>query len=183
MSRAASAAFVVWLTAPLSPSGAATTAAEVTPGQWEADLTMRRGDHAYLDGRVRTALGAFRVAAALDPRRVDAHWRIGHCLVKLRRVPEALAALQRARDLAPDDPRVLNTCAVVHMLAGNLLEAVRLARRATQFAPRVADVWDTLGWAAAHAGDRDQARTAFETALRLDPSHRAARRGLARLRR
>ena len=153
-----------------------------TPEEWDADIAMRMGEHAYLGGDVAGALKAFESAAGKDPRRADAHWRASHCLVVLERLPEALAALERARALAPYDPRILNTLAVVQMRSGRERAAVDTARRAVRYAPRVADVWDTLGWAYLQVEDRAQARGAFETALRLDPNHASAQQGLAQAR-
>lgn len=151
-----------------------------TPEEWDADIAMRLGEHAYLGGDVRAALAAFQSAAVKDPRRAEAHWRISHCLAILDRIPEALVSLERARALAPRDPRILNTLAVMQMKSGNVRSATESARRAVRQAPRVADVWDTLGWAYLQSGDRERARIAFETALRLDRSHTSAHKGLAR---
>lgn len=150
----------------------------VTPGEWEADLAMRIGDHAYLEGDLYEALESFRSATVKDPRRADAHWRLAHCMVALRRLREAGVELERALALAPEDPRFLNTLAVVQMRKGDVDLATRTAERAVARAPAVADVWDTLGWASLTAGNRTRARTAFQTAVRLDPRNRSSRRGL-----
>ena len=155
-------------------------ALQLTPEQWDADIAMRLGEHAYLGGDVQAALAAFRSAAAKDPHRPEAYWRTAHCLALMERIPEALQSLEKARELAPHDPRILNTLAVLTLKSGNSKSATEFARHAVSQAPRVADVWDTLGWAYLQGGDRERARTAFETALRLDPNHPSAREGLAK---
>lgn len=176
MHHIAGIALLIALAAP--PSHAAPPPRQITAGEWDADLAMRIGDHAYLEGDLYEALESFRAAAVKDPRRADAHWRLAHCMVALRRLREATRELERALALSPEDPRVLNTLAVVQMRKGELPQAIRTAERAISGAPGVADVWDTLGWAALTAGDRARARTAFETALRLDPRNKSSRRGL-----
>ena len=153
-----------------------------SPEEWDADISMRLGEHAYLGGDVNGALAAFQSAATKDPRRADASWRMSHCLAIQERIPEALHALDRALALAPTDPRILNTLAVVQMKSGNVRSAMETAKRAVLQAPRVADVWDTLGSAYLQSGDRERARLAYETALRLDRNHAAAAQGLARCR-
>lgn len=157
-----------------------TAPAVITPEEWDADIAMRLGEHAYLGGDVQTALQSFSTAASKDPRRVEAHWRVSHCLALLERNGEALAALERARTISPYDARILNTLAVVQMKAGQAKKAIESARAAVRYAPRVADVWDTLGWAYMQVDDRAQARAAFATALRLDHNHTSAQQGLSR---
>ena len=155
---------------------------EITPEQWDADIAMRLGEHAYLGGDVLAALAAFQSAASKDPRRAEAHWRCAHCLAILNRIPDALRELDRAREIAPHDPRILNTLAVIQLKTGNTRSATESARHAVSQAPRVADVWDTLGWAYLQSGDAYRAHLAFETALRLDPNHPSAKDGLAKSR-
>lgn len=143
---------------------------------------MRVGEHEYLGGDVSAALASFRSAAQKDPKRAEAHWRVSHCYAVMDRLPEALASLERARALAPDDPRILNTLAVVQMKAGDLKAAADSARRAVRQAPRVADVWDTVGWVYYYQREYERSRSAFETALKLDRNHGSARQGLAKAR-
>lgn len=172
------AALVLLLTPLANAQARAARASITTPEEWDADISMRLGEHRYLNGDVSGALQHFKLAAKKDPRRAEAHWRISHCLVVLDRMNEALASLEKARALEPNDARYLNTMAVVQMKLGQLRPAVETARHAVRYAPRVADVWDTLGWTYLQVGDRQQARYAFETALRLEPSHTSAQEGL-----
>lgn len=180
MHHIAAVALVIALAAPPSPASPPAPR-QTTAGEWEADFAMRVGDHAYLEGDLYEALESFRSAAAKDPLRADARWRMAHCMVALRRLREATVELERALALAPEDPRILNTLAVVQMRKGDLQDAIRTAERAVARAPGVSDVWDTLGWAALTAGQRSRARAAFETALRLDPRNKSSRRGLRQL--
>jgi Flp pilus assembly protein TadD len=172
------------LAAPLAHAASPAPSAsphQTSAGEWEADHSMRLGEHAYLEGDIHRALAHFRAAAEKDPRRAECRWRSAHCLVVYGRFREAVAELERARAIAPEDPRILNTLAVVQMRRGLNLEAARAAEQAVRFAPGVADVWDTLGWASLGAGNRERARVAFETAVRLDPHNRSAKRGLHKL--
>lgn len=169
------------LTAALAHAASPAPPRQTSAGEWEADHSMRLGEHAYLEGDIHRALAHFRAAAEKDPRRAECRWRSAHCLVVYGRYREAVAELERARTLAPEDPRILNTLAVVQMRRGLNVEASRAAEQAVRLAPGVADVWDTLGWATLGAGNRARARVAFEAAVRLDPHNRSARRGLQRL--
>ena len=50
--------------------------------------------------------------------------------------------------------------------------------RATSLSPRNATYWVTLGTARRNAGDAGGSRSAFQQALRFDPTNQTALRGL-----
>ena len=102
-----------------------------------------------------------------------------------------LAAAQRALDAGDaatagraaasvaDDPRAgialralaLRMRAEAHALSGDVAGALSDARRAAELAPSDARAWNSLGIAAADAGDRELAVDAFGNATRLDPTY------------
>lgn len=64
-------------------------------------------------------------------------------------------------------------------LAGNLAEAIRLAREVISAFPQHAPAYNHLGRALFNAGDDRSARQAFETAVRLQPDYAEAHHNLA----
>ena len=56
--------------------------------------------------------------------------------------------------------------------------AAAALERATQLSPRNANYWATLGTARRNSGDAGGARSAFQQALRFDPTNATALRGL-----
>ena len=71
-----------------------------------AEELIAIGRQYYREGRLAEAEQAFDRAAALAPDSVEALTQLAVTLDRLRRWPEALPLLRRARTLAPDDERV-----------------------------------------------------------------------------
>jgi TolB-like protein len=102
-------------------------------------------------GHWREALGHFTQAQALDPRSVATGRRLANSLLWLRRYPDALAAIDRARPLDPTNLDLLEVKAMVFLAQGDLEQARRVIRAApNQVAPTVlvasfGNYWD-LHW-------------------------------------
>lgn len=94
---------------------------------------------------------------------------------------EALAQLDRARELAPNDPNVATETGKTLLLAGNPAAALGEFGRALALDPRDARNYNNRGVALMALGQRDAARQDFERALRMDPSLTEARTNLDRL--
>jgi tetratricopeptide (TPR) repeat protein len=68
---------------------------------------LRRAQQLHTDGRIADAIAAARAALEIDPAYFEAWMYLGTTLVTRRLAfPEGLAALERATELAPDDPGV-----------------------------------------------------------------------------
>jgi tetratricopeptide (TPR) repeat protein len=120
-------------------------------------------DHA---ARQRVAEGSLqRQLAALGQQSVDG----------------ATAALRSAVARRPGDWQFRYNLANLWMEQKRYAAAVQELREVVRLMPDVEPLQTTLGEALLLAGDRAGARTAFETALRLDSSSSNARAGLARL--
>ena len=90
----------------------------------ESDLRAGRERNAAVDGRVEAARDRFRVATEQDPTFVAAYVGLGSSyLFGDPGTPEAAAALDRARGLAPLDPDVRFSRAVLALRAGRLDDA------------------------------------------------------------
>ncbi len=114
-------------------------ATELTPhdsGTWlNLGLALERQD------RWDDAEHAYRQALAHDERHPQAHNYLGDLLRQQGRLEEALAHLQRAQVLAPQDPGILNNLALVHQALDQPQTAEHLLREALALRP---DHWRTL---------------------------------------
>jgi cytochrome c-type biogenesis protein CcmH len=97
---------------------------------------------------------------------------------------EIAAVLNRLTRERKDDPELYRFLAMAESSADNPPAAVRALRRAVALAPERADLWSLLGEAYAYqAGDlTDEARAAFEEAIKRDPKIIEPRFYLARAR-
>jgi tetratricopeptide (TPR) repeat protein len=86
---------------------------------------------------------------------------------------EALAALERARSLAPRDVPTLNALGLCLARLDRTSEAVRAFEAATQADPSFAPAQFNLGWTAELIGDLAKAKLAFERAAALTPNEAA----------
>jgi tetratricopeptide (TPR) repeat protein len=77
-------------------------------------------------GEIDRALEEGRSAVALAPDFADAHAYLGNTLVtRKRRFRDGLEAMDRAAELAPDDPAILYTAGWCHEYVANALERPR----------------------------------------------------------
>ena len=109
---------------------------------------------------------AYRVAFSREIRS-DA----GSALVPLHGTPqEALPFGAPAFDVAASRPRIADTLGWVHYLLGHMAEAEDYLTQASEGAPNNSDIQMHLAAFAASQGRKDQARTALNKALALDPT-------------
>lgn len=104
-----------------------------------------------------------------------ASWRLhfsrGAMRERLGRWPEAEADFQRALELSPDQPDVLNYLGYSWIDRGERLqEGLAMVRRAANLRPMSGAIIDSLGWAYYRLGDYAQAVDWLEMAVRLEPA-------------
>ena len=81
-----------------------------------------------------------------------------------------MAAYRKALALNPQDPRPYNNLAYLYAeQRRNLDEALGLARRAAELAPKNASVQDTLGWVYLARGQMPEAERSLTDAVALAP--------------
>lgn len=102
-------------------------------------------------------------------------WRLyylrGASLERAGRWAAAQVDLQRALQLKPDDPEVLNYLGFAWVDRGeHLHQALGLLEKATLLDPRDGAVIDSLGWAHYRLGDYTDAVRELELAVSLDPA-------------
>jgi Flp pilus assembly protein TadD len=82
----------------------------------------------------------------------------------------AEADFQRALELAPEQPYVMNYLAYTWVEQGkNLTEARRMLERAVELRPNDGNIIDSLGWALFKIGDLPGAIRSMERAVELEP--------------
>ncbi len=89
----------------------------------------------------------------------------------LGRWPDAEADLQRALELSPDQPDVLNFLGYMWVDRGERLQdGLAMIQRAVALRPTSAAIIDSLGWAYFQLGDFDKAQEHLERAVELEPA-------------
>src|SRR3546814_5598395 len=86
-------------------------------------------------------------------------------LFRSQNIDEALALIQKASGLKPDDPAIKDSLGWAHYVNGNVKKAIPVLEKAVQGAPDDATVNEHLGDAYWTAGRRFEARYSWEAAL------------------
>ena len=114
--------------------------------------------------------------SAWQPQRADALTERSLALVEVRRLPEATAAADRAREIDPLSTKPIFTRATVANAAGDRRLAERLLIQAVREHPADPRVWLRLGDYQLHTQNRPgPALETLSGAVFLDPQSRAAR--------
>lgn len=132
----------------------------------QAKLALTRpGDLARSAGGVRTALDV-----------------LGAALAACGRTDEAMAKLEEALRMAPDDGTALYQTAAILAAKGKDAEATERARAAIRFGQKDADAYALLGVLLGRSpGHEEEARRWLEEALAMDRAHAAAHLALGKL--
>jgi tetratricopeptide (TPR) repeat protein len=117
----------------------------------------------------RKAAELFGRAAALDPGIARHHAHLARALIALNRRAEALAAVERAAELGPEDPLTLDTVGVVFTRAGLHGRALPFFERAVAGEAGNASFLYNLAAARQFAGDFVGAASAYDAAIDLEP--------------
>lgn len=134
-------------------------------------------NHAFtLDG-VNDALNLLRRAVELDPGYAPARAFLGLYLIQrvvqfispepAKDAAEALESAERAIDLAPRDPEVLENAGLVYFNTGQYQNAVAALTRAVDIAPFNLVAWGYLGCAYVWSGSDDKAQEGLRILERL----------------
>lgn len=106
---------------------------------------------------------------------------LARALVAAERPEDAIAALDRAREASPADPRAWLLSAKLSRQLGRLMEAQRQIEQAATLAPRDPTVGLEAGVIAALANRPEDARRSFESVLLVAPDGAEAERARAYL--
>src|SRR5205814_1065314 len=102
-------------------------------------------------------------------------------LRQLGRYREAEIALRRSLDLNPGDPVVLSSFGVIAAQLGRVEEGLEACRKAAAIGTDLPLVHVRLGSILAQQQKHQEARAAFNAALKLDPAFAPALRAIAAL--
>jgi tetratricopeptide (TPR) repeat protein len=132
-------------------------------------------------GRVDTLEKHLRRLMELRPDYAHAYNALGYTLADRNvRLDEALALIERAHALAPNDAAIIDSLGWVQYRRGNLPEARRHLERAFRLRPE-GEVGAHLGEVLWMLGERDAAREVWRQARKIEPDNEALRDTLARL--
>ncbi|MFN0184709.1 MAG: tetratricopeptide repeat protein [Aquabacterium sp.] len=117
----------------------------------------------------------------LKPDHAHAHNALGYSLADRRlRLPEARSLIQRALELAPGDPFIIDSLGWVEYRMGNLAEAVAQLRLAYSARPDT-EIAAHLGEVLWVSGQQDEARRIWADARLRDAANEVLKETLARL--
>jgi adenylate cyclase len=123
-------------------------------------------------GQQDKMIAALELATELNPSLALAYGILGSLLATARRPDDAIAALEKAMRLSPRDDHLfafLSGVALAHFAAGRYDDAVDWAWRSLRRRTDWIDPHHVLAASYAHLGQLEEARTAWEDALRLQP--------------
>ncbi len=109
-------------------------------------------------------------ALRLPANSIDLCRKLGWLSLEVDSIPAALQAVDQAFFLGPNDVDAIVLAACVMDAAGNYAKASEYAERAIALADRSAPAWRALAQVRVHQLRHEDARSALETALALDPA-------------
>ena len=155
---------------------AITEALALAPGNASAHFVY--GNVLHVSGATERSLREFEFAISLDRNLAWAHANAGFAKVLLGREEEAEADLLNAIRLSPRDPgldRWYALLGIADLFLGRLWPALDRMRKSVEMNPNVALMQFFLAAATALSGRADEARTAREAGMQLDPNFTVAR--------
>jgi tetratricopeptide (TPR) repeat protein len=147
-------------------TGLATFAADHPAQAFE--VFRHQAELLQLAGRDTEALAVYDMALEYKPASIQMLLSRSALLEQLDRIDAALADLERAVQIAPDDAMVLN--AYGYILANRTQQSRRAwihVRRAIELAPDNPPILDSVGWALFRMGRHEEARSYLEQAWSL----------------
>lgn len=138
------------------------------------DALVTKGDILRRQQRFADAATAYDAAIRRVPRLASHHWPLlysrGIAYERSGEWPKAEADFQKALELRPDQPDVLNYLSYSWIDKGvHLAEARAMIEKAVTLRPRDGAIVDSLGWALYRMGEFQGAVKALERAVELKP--------------
>jgi tetratricopeptide (TPR) repeat protein len=115
------------------------------------------------------ALPYFIETIMKNPKHAQAFFQIGYCLTGLGKNKEAIEPYQKALQLKPQDPTILNNLCGAHANSGRYVEAVKSCQEAIRLKPDLAEAYNNLGWSYHQLARYPDALQASKQAIRLQP--------------
>ena len=132
-------------------------------------------------GNFETMEALLRDLIAIDPKHAHAHNALGYHLADRNiRLDEALALIERAFELAPNDAHIIDSVGWIHFRMGRVDLAEKYLRQAHEQQPDV-EISAHLGEVLWSSGRRDEAENFWRSALATDPRNEVLQETLKRL--
>ncbi len=155
---------------------------QVLAGQPEhPDVLHYLGVCSYRRGDPAAAARHLAAARRADPNSPFVHNSLGLALKRLQRLDEALAAFDRAIELAPATAAFFNNRGLVHVERRRPKAALADFERAVTLQPDFAGAYNNLGKTLTGLGHVDAAHAALRRAIELSPDFAEAHANLAAL--
>jgi Flp pilus assembly protein TadD len=141
------------------------------------DWQISIGESSALNGNLVSALSAYQKATSLAPEDAT-YWRLLAMFCSdngVQILDVGLPAAQKAAEIAPDDPQVMDALGWSYLNAGYLYNAQQNLLRAIKVEPDLALAHIHLAETYLRQGDRASASSELETARQLDPNGPAGR--------
>ena len=133
----------------------------------DTDVLFYLGDRAQRQGDTASAEKHYQQALAVQPDHVLSLNNLAMLQLQLKK-PGALALAQRAVQVAPDQPSLLDTLAQAQAAEGQLSDAVQTQRRAVALAPGEPALALALARYLLQSGDKAQAKVELDRLATLD---------------
>ena len=147
----------------------------------DADLLYARSLIYEKTNRIDLTEKDLRQIIAKDPNDARALNALGYLItLHTSRYDEAARLIGRARELTPKDPAVLDSWGWVLVKQGKVKEGAEFLQQAYSVFPD-AEVAAHLGEALWMLGEKDNARSLWESAAKEDPAHKVLRETMQRL--
>jgi predicted Zn-dependent protease len=144
------------------------------------DLLYDYAMHAEKNNQLDIMETSLRKVIRLAPDSQHAYNALGYSLAERNvRLPEAYALVEKALQLAPDDPFIMDSMGWVQFRMGRLKEAEALLRRAHELRPD-AEIAVHLGEVLWVKGQKEDARKFWRDAQKKDPQNDTLKSTLAR---
>lgn len=132
-------------------------------------------------GRIDEMEKLLRQVIALKPDYYNAYNALGYSLADRNiRLPEARKLIEKALELSPGDPYIVDSLAWVEYRSGNLQEALRLLRQAYKDRPD-AEIAAHLGEVLWSLNERSQAKVVWDEGRKLNPDNETLKDTVRRL--
>jgi tetratricopeptide (TPR) repeat protein len=142
-------------------------AVALAPG--DAQLRFDLGAFEFAAGNYVHALEIFEGFARANPKDARIMRRFGEAAVYAGDADKALAAANRMQELAPLESDGYRLASSARALQKNWIEVAHLSEKWAAGFPQDVNAWKTLSNALYELGKRDEAKTAFDKVMRLEP--------------
>lgn len=124
-----------------------------------------------LDRKYTEAIEQYKLAVTKDPGNFQCFQMYGRTLAKMGMIDEALEQYQKGFRIKGNDAELCNDIGVALFVNDRYGDGARYLRKATQLSPRYIAAYNNLGVALQKLGDFNQARDAYMTSLKLQPTN------------